>query len=54
MSTLVQWATVQVVDARTDKLVLDRLLSFRGDDDEAWQHAEAFLAADLKALDFSE
>jgi Protein of unknown function (DUF2380) len=51
MSTLVQWATVQVVDARTDKLVLDRLLSFRGDDDEA---AEAFLAADLKVLDFSE
>jgi hypothetical protein len=53
-STLVQWATVRLVDVRTDTLVIDRLLSFRGDNDEAWQHAEAFLAADLKARDFSK
>jgi hypothetical protein len=53
-STLVQWATVRLVDVRTDKLVIDRLLSLRGDNDEAWQHAEAFLAADLKAQDFSK
>jgi hypothetical protein len=51
---LVQWATVRLVDVRADKLVIDRLLSFRGDNDEAWQHAEAFLAADLKAQDFSK
>jgi hypothetical protein len=53
-STLVQWATVRLVDVRTDTLVIDRLLSFLGDNDEAWQHAEAFLAADLKAQDFSK
>jgi hypothetical protein len=53
-STLVQWAKVQVVDVQTDKLVFDRLLSFRGDDDTAWQRAEAFLVEDLKARDLSE
>lgn len=52
MSTLVQVAKVQVVDVQKDALSLDRLLSFRGDDDKAWQRAESFLAADLKAWDF--
>lgn len=54
MSTLVQWAKVQVVDARTDRLVLDRLLTFRGDDERAWQRAETFLATDLERRDLSE
>lgn len=53
-STLVQWARVQVVDVRTDKLVFDRLLTFRGDDDRAWQRAEAFLVRDLETYDFSK
>jgi hypothetical protein len=48
MSTLVQWAKIQIVDVRTDTLVLDRFLTFRGDDERAWQRAEAFLAADLE------
>jgi hypothetical protein len=47
MSTLVQWAKVQVVDVATDKLVFDRLLTFRGDDADAWRHAEGFLAKEL-------
>lgn len=51
MSTLVQWAKVQIVDVRTDALVLDRFLTFRGDDEKAWQRAEAFLAADLERHD---
>jgi len=51
MSTLVQWAKVQIVDVRTDTLVLDRFLTFRGDDERAWQRAEAFLAADLERSD---
>ena len=51
MSTLVQWAKVQIVDVRTDTLVLDRFLTFRGDDERAWQRAEAFLAADLEQHD---
>ena len=48
VSTLVQWAKVQLVGVRTDTLVYDRLYTFRGDDDTAWQRAEAFFAADLK------
>jgi hypothetical protein len=47
MSTLVQWAKAQVVDVETDKLVFDRLLTFRGDDAGAWRHAEGFLAKEL-------
>lgn len=54
MSTLVQWAKVQIVDVRASRLVLDRLLTFRGDDERAWQRAEAFLAADLEQCDFSD
>ncbi len=54
MSTLVQWAKVQIVDVRTDTLVLDRLLTFRGDDETAWQRAEAFLAATLGQRDLSD
>ncbi|HEX7417554.1 MAG TPA: DUF2380 domain-containing protein, partial [Steroidobacteraceae bacterium] len=51
-STLVQWANARIVDIERDKLVFDRLLSFRGDDDAAWQHAEAFLSRELQAQDF--
>ena len=47
MSTLVQWAKAQMVDVQTEQLVFDRLLTFRGDDTGAWQHAEAFLVKDI-------
>jgi hypothetical protein len=47
MSTLVQWAKAQVVEVEADKLVFDRLLTFRGDDAGAWRHAEGFLAKEL-------
>jgi hypothetical protein len=50
-STLVQWAKVQIVDMRIDKLVFDRLLTFRGDDERAWHRAEAFVVADIEKLD---
>lgn len=49
-STLVQWAKVQAVDVDTDRRVLDRLLTFRGDTDEAWERAEAFVAREVAAL----
>jgi hypothetical protein len=49
-STLVQWAKVQAVDVDTDRLVLDKLLTFRGDTDEAWERAEAFVAREVAAL----
>jgi hypothetical protein len=52
-STLIQWAKVEIVDLEHDRLVYDRLLSFRGDDAKAWQHAEQFLAKDLESVDFT-
>jgi hypothetical protein len=42
-STLIQWLKVEVIDLQTDDVVLDRLMSFRGDDDDSWHRAEAFL-----------
>lgn len=50
MSTLVQWAKVEVIDLRTDRIVFEKLISFRGDSDDAWQRAEAFIARQLLAL----
>ena len=49
-STLIQWAKVQAVDVDADRIVLDKLLTFRGDTDEAWERAEAFVARELDAL----
>ncbi|HLY56227.1 MAG TPA: DUF2380 domain-containing protein [Stellaceae bacterium] len=49
MSTLVQWAKVQMVDVVDDKVVLDKLVTFRGDDDEAWSRAENFIAGEISA-----
>ncbi len=49
MSTLIQHVKVQVVDLQTNKLVFDRLISFRGDTDESWQRAERFLVRDLRS-----
>ncbi len=47
MSTLVQWARIQIADEEQGQLVFDRLLTFRGDTDEAWQKAESFVARDV-------
>jgi hypothetical protein len=49
-STLIQWAKVQAVDVDAERPVLDKLLTFRGDTDEAWERAEAFVARELAAL----
>ncbi|HLN11233.1 MAG TPA: DUF2380 domain-containing protein [Xanthobacteraceae bacterium] len=51
MSTLIQYAKAQVVDVDADRLVLDRLITFRGDSDEAWQRAEQFLVSELVSRD---
>lgn len=47
VSTLIQQANAEILDVGTQKVVFDRLLSFRGDDDTAWQRAEAFLVRDI-------
>ncbi|MDI9847983.1 DUF2380 domain-containing protein [Rhodoblastus sp. 17X3] len=50
MSTLVQWAKIKIADMARDRIIFDRLLSFRGDNDDAWRRAEKFVAADIAAL----
>jgi len=50
MSTLVQWAKVEAIDARTGRVVFDKLFTFRGDTDDAWRRAEAFIFDEVTAL----
>jgi Protein of unknown function (DUF2380) len=50
MSTLVQWAQVEAIDPRTGRIVLDKLFTFRGDTDDAWRRAEAFISEEITAL----
>jgi Protein of unknown function (DUF2380) len=50
MSTLVQWAKVTIIDVGNDRVVSDKLYTFRGDNDEAWVRAEAFISEDIRAV----
>ena len=50
-SMLIQWAKIEILDVGKQKIVFDRLLSFRGDDDTAWRRAERFLARDILEQD---
>lgn len=43
VSTLVQNGLVEVVDLQNEKLILKRTVSFRGDNDEAYRRAAAFV-----------
>jgi hypothetical protein len=52
MSTLVQWAKFDIVDVKTRNVVFNRLVTFRGDDDKAWRHAESFVVREI--LDHEE
>ncbi len=47
MSTLVQWARVEAIDVDAKRLVLDRLFTFRGDTEQAWDRAEAFIFREI-------
>ncbi len=47
MSSLIQWAKIQIVDEEQGRIVFDRLVTFRGDTDEAWQKAESFIAREI-------
>jgi hypothetical protein len=49
MSTLVQFAKLDVVDLRSNRVVFERLYTFRGDSEDAWQHAERFVAREAEA-----
>ena len=47
MSTLIQQAKFDVIDVKARKLVFDRFITFRGDNDAAWRHAETFLVRQI-------
>ncbi|OCK58815.1 DUF2380 domain-containing protein [Bradyrhizobium sp. LMTR 3] len=48
MSTLVQWAKFDIIDVKARKVVFERLVSFRGDNDEAWRRAAAFIIRQIR------
>lgn len=50
MSTLVQWARMQIVDVEKNVVLDDRHLSFRGDSDESWKRAETFIVKQMSEL----
>jgi hypothetical protein len=52
VSTLVQWAKFDIIDVKTHNVVFNRLVTFRGDGDEAWRHAETFIVRQI--LDHEE
>jgi len=48
-STLVQWAKIAVIDVGAKKIVMDKLYTFRGDNDESWERAEIFVSREIMA-----
>ncbi|HEY1735527.1 MAG TPA: DUF2380 domain-containing protein, partial [Methylovirgula sp.] len=53
MSTLVQWTKIQILDETKDRVVFDRLVTFRNDTDEAWARAEKFIAGEILSADIA-
>ncbi|SMC99767.1 Protein of unknown function [Fulvimarina manganoxydans] len=47
MSTLVGSGRVDVLDVERDRILIDRILSFRGDNDDAFARAAGFAAKDI-------
>jgi hypothetical protein len=47
LSTLVQWAKFDIVDVKMRNVVFNRLVTFRGDNDKAWGHAESFIVREI-------
>jgi hypothetical protein len=48
MSTLVQWGEIQLLDLASDKLLLRRTVTFRGDNDVAYRRAADFVGDTLR------
>jgi Protein of unknown function (DUF2380) len=49
ISTLIQLGNSHVVNVETNTPVIDRILSFRGDSDQAWRRAEGFIVKELRS-----
>ncbi len=47
-STLVGWMKFAVLDLRRRTATCDRLLTYRGDTDEAWHRAAQFAVRDIE------
>jgi len=47
MNAVVQYGNAEVVDLKADRLVFDRNIAFRNDNDEAWRQAAKYLVAEL-------
>ncbi len=43
ISTLIQWGQIEIMDVSSGKAVLSRTVTFRGDDEAAWQHASDYV-----------
>jgi uncharacterized protein DUF2380 len=48
ISTLVQWGDVQLLDLEADKVLFRQNVTFRGDTDEAFRRAAAFVGDSLR------
>jgi hypothetical protein len=49
-STLIQNAKVEAIDTGSERIVLDKVFSFRGDNDESWRRAENFIADEFASF----
>jgi hypothetical protein len=47
LSTLVQNAKVTAIDVDANRVVYNKLFTFRGDNDDAWNRAEVFVSRDI-------
>jgi hypothetical protein len=47
VSTLVQWVKFDIVDVKARNVVFNKLVTFRGDNDTAWRHAESFVVREI-------
>ena len=48
MSTLIQWGDVQLLDLEADKVLFRQNVTFRGDTDEAFRRAAAFVGESVR------
>jgi hypothetical protein len=48
VSTLVQWGDVQLLDLEADKVLFRQNVTFRGDTDEAYRRAAAFVGESVR------
>ena len=46
--------SLRVIDVKSGRIAFDRTISFRGDTDEAWQHAARFFVRYLKEIPLEE